>query len=232
MAFILIALLTPYLSGQEPSATKLLKFKKNKQIPRVIEQHVLTALSYYPELKDTHIRFVFSRRLQRSVMAARPVVTSLLGNRKKRSYTILINPVFKLKHRVDPVRQIPDEVLIGWIGHELGHIMDYEQRDVWGIAAFGISYGLSRKYIRKAERVADTFAISHGMGHYLVATKNFILDHAELPQRYKNKIAELYLSPDDIMELVTELEETNQQQGSEVLEEEGRVDDEIGKRRP
>jgi len=226
MTFLLVALLTPHLTSQENAIQALSEFKKNKQIPHVIERHVLTALSHYPELKDTRIRFVFTRRLQRSVMAARPVAGSLLRRKQKRTYSILINPVFKLKHRVDPVRQIPDSVLIGWIGHELGHIMDYERRSTWGVAAFGVSYGLSKKYIRKAERVADTFAINRGMGPYLVATKNFILDHAELPERYKSKIAELYLSPDDIMELVAELEDGGDQ-GVEMLEEEGRVVNEI-----
>lgn len=227
MTFLLVALLTPHLASHENTTQALSAFKKNKQIPHVIERQVLTALSYYPELKDTHIRFVFTRRLQRSVMAARPVVGSLFQSKQKRAYSILINPVFKLKHSVDPIRQIPDSVLIGWIGHELGHIMDYERRSMWGVAAFGASYGLSKRYIRKAERVADTFAINRGMGPYLVATKNFILDHTELPQRYKSKIAELYLSPDDIMELVAELEDENQDQRVEMLEEEERMVSEI-----
>lgn len=210
MTFLLFALLTSPLSNPENAEQACPECGTNKQIPSVIAQQVHAALAYYPELKETAIRFVFTPRLKRSVMAARPIVGSLFRNRRKRAYTILINPVFKLKHTVDPVRQIPDSVLIGWIGHELGHIMDYERRNTWSIAAFGISYGLSKRYVRKAERVADTFAINRGMGHYLVATKNFILDHADLPQRYKAKIAELYLSPDDIMELVIQLEDNGQ----------------------
>ena len=36
--------------------------------------------------------------------------------------------------------------------------------------------------------VADSLAVERGMGNYIVATKRFILDHAELPQAYKDKI--------------------------------------------
>jgi hypothetical protein len=100
--------------------------------------------------------------------------------------------------------------MIGWIGHELGHIMDYEARSSIGMIGFGFGYVFSKKYVHKAERIADTYAVERGMADYIIATKNFILDHTELPQAYKNKIARLYLSPDDIVELVTELEEEEQ----------------------
>ncbi len=203
--------------------SELFTYKCNKAIPAVIEQQVLTALSHYPELKDTNIRFTFTQKLKGSVMAARPVVGSLFKKREKRVYEILINPVFKLEHSFEAIRQVPDSVIIGWIGHELGHIMDYESKSTWELMGFGISYWLSKKYIRKAERVADSFAVNHGMGPYLLATKSFILDHTELPQAYKDKIAALYLSPDDIVELVSELENEDDREKEKILAEEEEV---------
>ncbi|MBK1440876.1 hypothetical protein JHJ32_12825 [Parapedobacter sp. ISTM3] len=223
MRFLLFALLTPHVAQQEPPLQELLGYRNNKVIPVVIEKQVLTALAHYPELKDTRIRFIFTRKLKSSVMAARPVIGSLFKKRKKRTYDILINPVFKLEHSFETIRQIPDSVLIGWIGHELGHIMDYEGRSTWGLMGFGISYWLSKKYIRKAERVADSFAVNRGMGDYLLATKSFILDHTDLPQAYKDKIAALYLSPDDIVELVAELEKEDEGKKDEILAEEEEV---------
>ena len=186
---------------------ELIDFRHNKTIPSVIEKNVLKALSHYPELKDTDIRFVFKQSLKGSVMAARPVFGSLLRKKKNRAYQILISSTFRLPNTIEPIHQIPDSVMIGWIGHELGHIMDYEERSSMGVIGFGFGYVFSRKYVRKAERIADIYAVEHGMADYIIATKNFILDHAELPQAYKDKIARLYLSPDDIVELVTELEE-------------------------
>ncbi|PRD56458.1 hypothetical protein [Sphingobacterium gobiense] len=195
-------------------------FSKNKKIPKIIEQLVLKALSHYPELENTHIRFVFSRKLKKSVMAARPIVNTLLQSRNKRTYAILISPVFKLTRSIEPIHHLPEEVLIGWLGHELGHIMDYEQRTVWGVAKFGLLYWVSKRYVRKAERVADTFAVNRGMASYLLSTKTFILGHSELSTRYKAKIARLYLSPDDIVELVSEMEKKTTPEKEEFLTDE------------
>ena len=186
--------------------------KWNKQIPAIIEENVLKALSFYPELKDTHISFIFKKNIKSSVMQAQPVLKSLLNKKENRRYRINISALFKLTHSAIPIHQIPDDIMIGWIGHELGHIMDYETKSTFGMVGFGISYVLSDRFVKKAERIADHYAISQGLGDYIVATKRFILDHAELPQAYKDKIARLYLSPDDIVEQVLKLEEEKLQE--------------------
>ncbi|RYF87950.1 MAG: hypothetical protein EOO00_11875 [Chitinophagaceae bacterium] len=183
------------------------EYRNNKKIPAIIEKNVLKALSFYPELKETKIDFVFKKRLKGSVMQAQPLFTSLLRRRTNRSYRINISAMFRLTHTVTPIHQLPDEIMIGWIGHELGHIMDYESRSNRGLVAFGYNYIRSGAYVKHVEVIADTHAVSHGLGAYIIATKRFILDHAELPQAYKDKIARLYLSPDDIVEQVKKLEE-------------------------
>jgi len=204
-------------------AAGMAKFSINKQIPKVMEMQILMALSHYPELKDTHIRFLFTQQLKGSIMAARPVIRTLLGPRHKRVYDILISPVFKLQHTIEPIHQVEDDVLVGWIGHELGHLMDYERRHTWSIAKFGLLYWLSKSYIRKAERVADTFAVNRGMGNFILATKQFILGHSGLSTRYKNKIARLYLSPDDILKLVKELDEKTTAKRDDIINDELRT---------
>ncbi|MCY7358107.1 MAG: hypothetical protein LH609_11730, partial [Rudanella sp.] len=172
---------------------KLTAFRANKTIPAVIEKNVLTALSFYPELTSTTIQFVFKQRIDSSVMQAQPVFGTLLSSRKNRAYRINISALFKLTHTAIPIHQLPDAIMIGWIGHELGHIMDYESRTNLGLMGFGIGYVFSADYVKKVERIADGYAVSHGLGSYLVDTKRFILDHAELPQAYKDKIARLYV---------------------------------------
>jgi hypothetical protein len=183
------------------------ELKINKKIPAVIERQVLIALSHYPELKDVPIHFVFKKNIRGSVMQAQPVFRSLLKNRNKRRYRVNISALFRLTHTVTPIHQLPDDILIGWIGHELGHIMDYESRSNTGMVMFGYHYLRSGSYVKSVENVADTYAVNHGLGNYIIATKRFILDHAELPESYKNKISRLYLSPDAIVEQVRKLEE-------------------------
>jgi hypothetical protein len=188
------------------TAPSLLEFKWNKHIPSVIEKNVLKALAFYPELKEVFISFNFKKRIRGSVMQAQPVFHSLLKSRKHRKYRINISALFRLTHSAIPIHQIPDDIMIGWIGHELGHIMDYERRSNFGMVGFGLGYVFSTGYIKKVELLADTFAVNHGLADFIIATKRFILDHSELPQTYKDKIARLYLSPDDIVEQVKKLE--------------------------
>jgi len=208
MSFLLFFMLMPQIISDSVNLTEdLSTFKTNKKIPAVIEQNVLKALSFYPELKETAINFVFKKNIKKSVMQAQPVFTTLIKGREDRVYQINISSLFKLTHAAIPIHQIPDSIMIGWIGHELGHIMDFENRSNIGIVTFGFRYVFSEEYVRKAERVADTYAVNHGLGKYIVETKRFILDHTELPQAYKDKIARLYLSPDDIVEQVLKLEE-------------------------
>jgi hypothetical protein len=201
-------MLTSGINTQTSEITpELAQFRTNKTIPAVIEKNVLTALSFYPELRNTSIRFVFKQAIKSSVMQAQPVFSSLLTSRENRAYRINISALFKLTHTAIPIHQLPDAIMIGWIGHELGHIMDYESRSSLGMAGFGLGYVFSADYVKKVERLADNYAVNHGLGNYLVETKRFILDHAELPQAYKDKIARLYVSPEEITEQVKKLED-------------------------
>ena len=202
---MLYTALTLLLASPFTAAQERLNHQQNKTFPSIIKTPVLAALSHYPELKETTIHFVFTDKLEKSIMAARPTVGSLFRKRKRRVYNVLINPAFKLGYNLDSINRIPDSVMIGWLGHELGHIMDYEQKSTWEIIGMGISYTFSRNYIRKAECVADTHAVGRGMADYLVTKKSFILNHTELPQAYRDKIEALYLSPEDVDKLVADL---------------------------
>lgn len=204
------------MNTNEDANGEFLSYGHKKQIPPVINQQVLKALSFYPELKNTVISFIFRKNIRSSVMQAQPVFHTLLQKRKDRRYRINISTHFSLVRCDMAVTEIPEEVMVGWIAHELGHIMDYEQRSNAGIISFGYRYLFSSKYVKVAERVADTYAVERGLGKYLIATKRFILDHAEIPQVYKNKITRLYLSPDVIVELVKKLEEKKQKEATQV----------------
>jgi len=193
--FILIILstITTFMSAQH-------------KIPEDIRLKVKTALAYYPQLNSVSIEFRFKKNIKKSTMQARPTFGSFFRSWKNRSYVIFISEKFKISDNEFFTRDIPSDIFIGWIGHELGHIMDYQNRSKTNLIWFGIKYVLSDKYIIEAERVADTFAVAHGMDDYILKTKDFILNHAQITESYKNRIQKYYLSPEEIMHLVQKRE--------------------------
>lgn len=177
----------------------------NKVVPDVIWREAYVALSHYPELKDTPIEIKFKQNIRKSFMQAQPKFGGLFKKRKNRGYVIFISKEFTIEDEKFEISSVPSEVLVGWIGHELGHIMDYKDRKGVDLVWFGLKYLTSKKYIREAERIADTYAVNHGLGQQIIATKNFILNHSKLSANYKSRIEDLYLSQEEIMVLIDEI---------------------------
>lgn len=173
-------------------------------IPKSIKEEVDIALGHFPELKGIPIEFKFKKNIEKSVMQAQPTWSGLVKPRNKRSYVILISEKFKISGAEFKTVDVPRDVLIGWIGHELGHVMDYQQRGNLNMMGFGIRYVLFKEFVKKAERAADSFAVSRGMSDYILKTKRFILNNSEIDDTYKARIKQYYLSPDEIMEMVKE----------------------------
>jgi hypothetical protein len=178
------------------------KFGKNKNIPAEIREVTLKALSFYPQLKNVRIDFEFSENIRKSFMQAQPRYKTMYGFRKWRTYLVRISRNFTLNGTEVPVHELPEDVLIGWIGHELGHIMDYLRKNNWSMILFGIGYYTSKSFIIMAERAADTYALDHGLGKYILATKEFIMQQAGMPEKYINRIKRLYLPPEEIMDMM------------------------------
>lgn len=178
--------------------------QKNKIIPDKIFNKVNEALAYFPLLENISIEFKFKKNIKKSTMQAQPRFLNLLTNRNRREYVIYISDKFKISNQELKTTNIPHNVFVGWIGHELGHIIDYESMNNWQLIIFGFKYLFLKNHIVQAERRADFYAIQQGMVHYIIETKNFILNHANISQTYKNRIKKFYLSPEEIMQLVTE----------------------------
>ncbi len=178
--------------------------QKKHIIPKSIKYKVEFALAHYPELNNVHIEFKIKKNIKKSTMQARPTFDSFFKSKKERKFLILISEKFKISDKKFSTLDIPNDVFIGWIGHELGHIMDYQHRNRWNLIWFGIKYLFSENHIVEAERVADRFAIEHNMEDYILKTKDFILNHAAISEVYKNRMKRYYLSPEEIMFLVKE----------------------------
>lgn len=184
------------------------KFANNKIIPDPIREVTLEALSYFPELIDTKIDFQFKHKISGSVMQAQPKAATLFfRNKSNRDYKIKISRYLELEDEVVPIEELPHDVLLGWIGHELGHVKDYLERSALNLMGFGVRYVCFKDFVTEAEIAADSYAVAGGLGEKIIATKNFVLNHDRLPDDYKDKIRALYMSPGEIMSMVEAEEE-------------------------
>ncbi len=143
----------------------------NKYIPEIIRKEAITALRYFPELKDTEIRFQFKKDIKKSTMQAQPTWASFFRSKDDRGYIILISEKFHIEEEEFDIHNVDEDVLIGWLGHELGHVMDYRERTNLGMIFFGLKYLYSKSHIQEVERSADTYAVNYGMHEYILATK-------------------------------------------------------------
>lgn len=180
---------------------------QNKTIPLILEEAVKEALGYFPELEETEISFEFRKNISGAVMQAQPRILSLFVDGKEgRKYRVKISRALDFGDVQLPIEEVPHDALVGWIGHELGHVMDYLNRSSTNMMHFGAKYYLSKKKIIEAELTADGYAIGCGMGHHILANKDFILNNDGFEESYKDKIRNLYMSPKQILSLQEALE--------------------------
>lgn len=172
--------------------------------PAPLKEEVCKALSYYPELQGLQIEFRMKSEIRKSTMQAQPDWKSFFRDKKNRRYLVYISRKFQIEDLEFRTLDIPSDILIGWLGHELGHVVDYTRRNSLNLVWFGIRYLTYGPFIRQAERTADSIAVAHGMHKYILRTKDFILNNADILPAYKDRIRKYYLSPEEIMVLVEE----------------------------
>lgn len=174
----------------------------NFKYPAQLEKAALEAYQHFPELHNNSVTIRIVDNFNSAFMQAQPVYTSFFQSRKRRDYLIKVRPTFEVDNRNIALSDIPDSVMTGWLGHEMGHLIDYSHRSSFNLLWFGLRYVLSPKAIVAVERQADLFAIQHGMGDYILATKEYILEKGRFPKWYTDKMRKFYLSPEDIRQVI------------------------------
>jgi len=183
--FVLVSMLTFVLSAQAPVKSfnekeleqaglqKLEKeFGKSKQIPAEYRIQILTALRYYPELKNAPIRF----KIESSCCApltTTPKLTSIFKRKHKRSFVITIRNLRNKELQPILFKNLDFNAQIGVIGHELGHVTDFNRQSSLRLIVNGIRH-ISPKYIDQFEYSTDSICIAHGLGHQLLSWSVYV----------------------------------------------------------
>lgn len=156
------------------------------------------AISHYPELNKTNIEMKLKKF--NFCMAARPA-KKLLANRKKRIYRIYVN-IKKDFGGISPTT-LKFNQKVGVIGHELAHVLDYSKKSLGQLVGTGIGY-LFVVYRRNIEKKTDMETIAHGLGWQLYDYKDLLFNETCATEKYKKKTACVYLSEEELKELIIE----------------------------
>lgn len=141
-------------------------FGINKIMPAEFEKQILTALSYFPELKQTKITFLLHKG-NSGVIETRPEWFSVFKNSRHRAYYVFIGDS-SAKHTPQFMfRNSPVNGQVGIIGHELAHILYFSQRNTFGLLKTGIGH-VSTKYMDNFENKTDSMCIERGLGYQLI----------------------------------------------------------------
>ena len=172
-----------------------IRFGKNKTIPNHLLISSLLALAYFPELQSQRIRF--KETGIKTTLNARPSILSLFRfNKSKRKYIIRVNN--KTNEEIVSVYRVPFNAQIGLLGHEFAHIVDYQQKNFFGVIKRAFSY-LSEKSKKKFEHEIDNLTIKSGLGWQLYDWSYYILNQSNATEEYKQFKREIYLTPEQIL---------------------------------
>lgn len=153
---------------------------------------ILMVLAYYPDLKYTNIKFVYSS--ESTTMASRPEIGSLLMG--ERTYNVFINNDTTFEGIL--LADVPRKAQIGVVAHELAHILQYESFNTIGIVQLGLML-MDDDSKRLFERETDERTISRGFGEYLKAWAQYsMFDSPKATQEYKEFKKRIYMSPSEI----------------------------------
>ncbi len=146
-------------------------YATNKKIPESIRPQVLTALSFYPELKEAKIIFRFKKR--KTPLTSRPRIFSVFKEKKKRTYVITISS--ETKRHLAPIlfSKLPYNAQVGVLGHEIGHVVEYNEKS--SLQIIGLSFKLfNSAFVDSFEFKTDKRTVEHGLGYQLLDWSIFV----------------------------------------------------------
>jgi hypothetical protein len=171
------------------------EFSRNKEIPAEYEKEILAALSHYPELKDTKIKFKLTNH-HPVPYGTTPSLDSVFKSPSDRRYTISILEKAKEPEESALVCNLPFEARIGVIGHELAHVAQFQSCSRFGLASLLASYAIPF-FRKRIEKGADKRTIFHGLGKELLMHAIFIRGIPGYVQQRK-ELNRNYLKPFEI----------------------------------
>lgn len=172
------------------------RFGNNKILPKGFELQALTALSYFPRLKDIKIEFIL--RDEPVPMAARPTFLSVFKSAKYRHYQVISDTIMDEPRSALLLKNQPFNAQIGILRHELAHIDYYLDRSFFGLMADALCQLTSCREAFEEEN--DLRLIMQGLGWQRYDHAVFVSENIK-PENVSNNTAEgsVYLNPKELL---------------------------------
>lgn len=189
-----------YDGTEESIINQSIKEFTNILYPKEIENALMIALSFYPELKNEKINIIYAPIS--TTMNCRPIIGSLF--KANRKYQMQINNQENFEGIL--MQDVPFNAQVGILGHELSHIVDYKAGGILRILKRGLDY-LLQKTKNKFEHQIDLLTIQKGLGWQVMDFADFAMNRSEkATDKYKKFKKEIYMSPIQMKELFEGIE--------------------------
>ena len=144
----------------------------NKGLPEGFEIAAAIAYSAFPELKEAKIDMILTQ--EGAPMESTVKIGSLFGLRKNRHYLILLNDA--QNSYFDPIllRSLPFDAQVGILAHELGHIVYYQELNIFAFGKWGLKYLWDDEFRATHERSTDVMPVYHGLGSQIYQYAYFV----------------------------------------------------------
>ncbi len=144
----------------------------NKGLPEGFEIAAAIAYSAFPQLKDVDIDMILTQ--DGAPMESTLAIWSLFGPRKNRHYRILLNDAQQSYYEPILLRSLPFDAQVGILAHELGHIVYYEELNIFRFGKWGLMYLLDDEFRATHERTTDLMPVYHGLGSQIYQYAYFV----------------------------------------------------------
>lgn len=139
----------------------------------------------YQELQDINVKLVFKSGLFFTMRTSTSLSSFL---KEKRAYLVLVNT-----KRNNIISQLSEDDIIGWLAHELAHIIDYESMSNTGLVTFTFQYFFNSKFRSATEKRVNIIACQNGFTRELFGVWRKFLAMDDMPEWYKKYIIKNYL---------------------------------------
>ncbi len=161
---------------------------------------VCKALTYYPELTNTKIKWKYRKR--NSPFAASINLLNIFRKPINRTYAIIVSARPKPKLKSISYDSLSADSKIGVIGHELAHISYFNTLSTWQYIKHSIK-NINKYNVDKSEYATDLRSIQHGLGFYLLSWSKEVREKLKINKwggsGNPDAIRERYMNPETIL---------------------------------